>query len=234
MRNIFAEGMNAYDDSFARTQAARQTRGRVQAGRALAAGDRTAAAAAFGEAGMPEGVRQVQDDQAADENQQFARDRIAKADERAEAERKVEVLTKVAQGLKGVQAGQRMQALQRAMPLFQQLQIDPSMFASLTEDQLTDEALDLFSGELEKQWQAVNLGGGGFGKFNSRSGEFETVREPTMRPVIVGNGATAVDPETGEPVYANPKKFAPARPRSPGGGISEMKTEDLLKALRAH
>lgn len=231
--NIFATGMDAFDRSYDRGQSMQQDRAKMQAGRSLASGDRQGAMQAFGSAGLTDDVRQVQGDQ-------MRVDLIAKQDEQqdydrkhGEAKQRADVLVRVAQGLKSVPAGQRKAALAGIAPVFGKVGVDPSMFNDLTEEQLDDAALDMFSGEVEKQFQAVNLGGGGFGTFDGRTGKFQTLREPTIRPVIMGNGASALDPETGEVIARNPKTFAPPRASSGGGGgLGALSTAELLAAVR--
>lgn len=229
--NIFQAGRQGWDDA----QAMYETGQRKRAGSALAGGDRQGAMQALGSAGLVDDVRQVQQDQRTDENTQYERAHATEQQDytrsQAEQEKRAKFLKDVAGGLKGVPAGERRKALDQVLPHFAQLGIKPDDFAGLSEDQLTDQNLDIFSGEIEKA-QIVNLGGGGVGKFTPRSGAFETLREPTLRPVIVGNGATALDPETGEPVYVNPKQFAPPRPRAaPKGGGSD--NSGALQALEA-
>lgn len=216
--NIFAQGMAAYDDGWNRQQTATDQAARVRAGRRLAAGDRSGAAGAFAESGMIPEARQMQGDQAAIDNQAYERGRQKKTDDLAESERKVQTLSKLAKGLQGVPAGQRVGALQRALPIFEQLGMDPAQFATLTEDQLTDEQLQVFAGELEKQWQVLNLGNGGAAKYNNRTGDFETLREPD-KPTILRQGDTLLG-EDNRPVYTAPKTFAPPRPRGSGGSTS--------------
>lgn len=218
--NIFATGVGAFDHAYDQGQTMRQDRARVQAGRSLASGDRQGAAQQFGAAGMTDDVRQMQADQMRVDDRAQAQEQHTYDRGQGEAGKRAQLLVQVAKGLKSVPPGQRMGALGKIAPVFQNVGVDPSMFAQLTEDQLTDEALDMFSGEVEQQYQAVNLGGGGFGTFNNRTGDFQTLREPTMRPVIMGNGASALDPETGQVIARNPKTFAPPRPAAgkAGGG----------------
>lgn len=236
----FATGQAAFAQGFDTTQGMTDQIRRRKAGRALASGDRQGAMQAFGEGGMTDDVRQLQADERALEQQAYERGRDqvqdarqAKQDETADADRTVQILTRIAQGLKTVPAGQRKAALSRAYPLFQAMELDTAMFDGLSEDQLSDQQLDMFTGELEKQFTAMNLGSGGVGVFNARTGDFKTLREPDPRPVIVGNGGVALDPDTGEVIARNPKAFAPPRAGS-GGGLNSVSTEDLIKAVRGY
>lgn len=216
--NIFQTGMDAFKDSYVTQRTMGEDRQRVRGARALAAGDRTQAAAEFGAGGLTDDVRGVQRDQEVQDQLGYTRDRQAHADDQAAAEKRIETLKQIAQGLKGVPPGQRKGALDHVTPIFQQIGMDPSVFANLTEDQLTDQSLDMFSGELEKQWQAVNLGNGGFAQHNTRTGEFKMQREPD-KIVVLPNGATAVTAD-GKPIARNPKVFAPPRASSGGGSAA--------------
>lgn len=217
--NIFALGQDAFKQSYGMQQAMREDRGRIRGGRALASGDRRGAMTALGGAGLTDDVRQVQQDQQRADAVEYGRAQDAEQQDytrgQAEETKRAAFLKDIAQGLKGVPAGQRKQALDQVMPAFEQLHIDPGQFASLTEEQLTDQSLDIFSGEIDKH-QLVNLGGGGAADFNPRSGDFKELRAPD-KPIIVGNGASLIDPATGQPIYTNPKTFAPQRPRAAGG-----------------
>jgi hypothetical protein len=215
--NIFAQGMDAFDKSYDRTQTMRQDRARTQAGQSLASGDRQGAAQAFGQAGMTDDVRQMQADRQAVDNTSYSRQRDQHADDLATQQHRAEALKSAATGLKGVQPGHRAQILQQiaGSPLFQQAGIDPGMFQGLTEDQLTDEALDAFTGTIDEHLQGVNLGGGGYGSYDKRSGKLDVLREPDKLQVIP-NGGLAIGPN-GEQIR-NPKTFAPQRPRAASSG----------------
>lgn len=164
---ILDRGRESFKSAYDQSEAMRGDRTRMQAGRAYAGGDRQGAAAMLAQGGNIDDARVIQNDIQGDEQQAYARQRQGMADERqasqdefAAAQRKVEVLTKIAQGLKGVPAGQRAASLQRAMPVFEQIGLDPTIFASLTEDQLSDEQLDMFSGEVSKSMEEYTLSPG--------------------------------------------------------------------------
>lgn len=235
-RNYFQDpletGMDAFDRSYDRTQAIGDRATTARAGRQLATGDRRGAAATFAEGGMIAPSRQMTADQQGEEDRALAQSTQAQQMDLEKGKRTVDVLTRLAKGLQGVPAGQRRQALQQAMPIFDQLQIDKSQLEGLTEDQLTDDQLELFAGELEKQWQVINLGNGGAAQYNNRTGAFKTLREPDPPPIVLGGGAVAIDRDGGGVVARNPKTFAPPRPRAPGAGMGGIKTEELIAALR--
>lgn len=219
-RNYFADpfstGQDAFDGAYDRTQAMTNQVRRVRAGRALAAGDRQAAMSEFGNAGMTDEVRQIQQDQVDDDDRAAKQAAEAQEQDTAQAKERADLLIKVAGALKSVPAGQRKSALGQVYPIFQQAGIDTGVFDGLTEDQLSDQSLDLFTGEVEKQkLQIVNRGGGGYDVVDMASGGVVRSVEPDPRLQIVGDGATALDPRTRQPVYTNPKNFAP--PRTSGG-----------------
>lgn len=218
VQNIFRQGMDAFDAGYDRMQGITDQRARRRAGSALAAGDRRAAMDELGGAGMIEGVRALENDQLAEDaaagDAALQQQRIAAS----QAAERAKVLTRVAQGLKTVPAGQRKAALAQVYPLFQQMEVDTSAFDQLTEDQLTDQALDLFTGEVEKQLQIVNRGGGGYDVVDTSTGDVVRSVEPDPRLQVVGQGAVAIDPRTREPVYRNPKTFAPKSGGTGGGG----------------
>jgi len=228
--NIFAQGMDAFDRSWDRTQGFHDRATARKAGRALAGGDRAGAMQALGDAGQIDGVRTLQGDQRRED------DRAAEQaqGERAEQMRRAELLIGVAGELKNVPPGQRKAALQH--PIFQMAGLTPEQLSGLTEEDLSDQALDMFAGEVKKQVQVLNLGNGGVATVDPASGEFRVLREPDPRPVIIGNGGVAIDPETGQVVGRNPKTFAPPRPSggggSGGGPMSGVSTADLIAALR--
>ncbi len=208
--NIFAIGGEAFDRSWDRTQAFHDKATARKAGRALAGGDRAGAMQALGNAGQLDGVRTLQRDQ------ERADDRTAgqEQDARAEQAKRAELLISVAGELKNVPPGQRKQALQH--PIFQMAGLTPDQLANLTEDDLSDQALDMFAGEVKRQVQVLNLGNGGVATVDPASGEFNVLREPDPRPVIIGQGGVALDPQSGQVVGRNPKTFAPQR--AGGGG----------------
>jgi hypothetical protein len=220
--NIYQTGMDAYKDSYLTQRTMGEDRQRIRGARALASGNRTQAAAEYGAGGLTDDVRGVQRDQEVVDQADLTRQRQGKQDSREAAAERYKVLSTVAQGLKHIPPGQRKAALDHAMPIFQSVDPDPDGPDSLvghlrgiTEDQLDDATLDSFSGELEKAWQGVNLGNGGFAQHNARTGEFKLLREPD-KVIVLPNGATAVS-RNGDVIAKSPKTFAP--PRASGGGV---------------
>lgn len=163
--------MNAFDAfnsanaaAYGQAQRSVDQRARMQAGQQLQGGNPQAAAGALYGAGMLdegqqiEGAAQVQDMRAqAQQNQQAQQ---AEAQQAEQAKAKGEALIKISQALKSVPAGQRMGALQRLTPVFSQIGMDPSVFQGLGEQDLTDQALDMFSGEVQNQLKFFNTASG--------------------------------------------------------------------------
>lgn len=215
---IVDRGEEAFKQGYDQVGAMRTDRTNMQAGRAYAGGDRQGAARMLAQGGNLDGARTLENDIQGDEQQAYTRERQgmaderqAKADEQAATQRKAEVLTKIAQGLKGIPAGQRSASLQRALPVFEQIGIDPAMFGSLTEDQLSDEQLDMFSGEVSKAMEEYTLSPGAQ---RWRGDQMIADNPREERPTIVSPGATVLGPDN-RPIYTAPKTYAPSRA---GGG----------------
>lgn len=219
-KDIIAGGEAAAERGWNGVDAIYKARAGRQAGRALASGDRQGAMDALGGEGQVDAVRTLQNDADADRQQAYANQRQGRMDQQAtaskESERKVGVLKDVANGLKQVPAGQRMQALQHAMPLFEHVGVDPSIFGQLTEDQLTDAALDMFSGEIDKQYQQMFQNEGGI--YGARSdGTVDQLQEFEPKERVLSQGQTLIGRDR-KPVYTAPKTYAPPRARAGGGG----------------
>jgi hypothetical protein len=220
-RNYFQDpletGENAFDRGFDRQQGVTDRITTVRAGRQLASGDRVGAAKTFAGGGMIDQSRRMTADQQADDDRAYERGNIEQDRETKMKAQQAQALIKIAEGLRSVPAGQRAAALQQSLPIFQQIGIDPTPFAGLTEQQLTDDQLGLFAGEVQKHYQVINRGNGGYDVMDMRTGQKAGGVEPDMRPVVIGNGGVAVDPETKQVIGRNPKTFAPSRARAGGG-----------------
>lgn len=186
--NIFQQGMDAFDRSYDRTEAMRQQRTRNTAGRRLAGGDREGAIQAFGEGGEVEAVRGLQRDQMAEDAGRAEQDA-------AMVKQRAELMTRVAQGLKQVPAGQRKQALDQVAPIFGKVGVDPSIFGQLTEEELSDQSLDMFTGNLAKEVEQFTLPPGS--KRYDASGRLiaEAPFAPQFRTVGEGQSLVAVGDE---------------------------------------
>lgn len=145
--------------------------------------------------------RQRQSKQDARSDEEWGLKKQAYADDRQKsqlelAQARGKTLTGVAQRLKSVAPGQRKAALDQAAPLFQASGIDPATFAELSEEQLSDQALDMFVGNVAKELQVVNRGNGGYDIVDLQNGG-QPVRsvEPTYEPKYqsVSPGETIVE-----------------------------------------
>ena len=190
---IMDRGQRAYEDANTDIQGIMSRRTNMQAGRAYAGGDRQGAAAMLAQGGNIDDARVIQNDiqgderqamldQQAAEQQTYQRGRDKTTDQAAQAERNYTTLKRITGGLRGYDEGQRLPQLQRVLPIFEQLGLPVEQFAALTEDQLNNAGLDMFEGELDKQWTFHNLTGGGLARSNARTGEVKTMIEPAAKP----------------------------------------------------
>lgn len=216
--NIFQQGMDAFNQSYDRTEGFRQKRAAVQAGRALASGDRQGAMQAYGDAGRGDAVRTIQDDQ------MHAEDRQAQQ-QQAEQARRANTLKQAAVALRNVPPEQRAATYaQSVAPSLKALGIEDSVLQQIP-DHLDDASLDTFVGEVDKHLQMVNLGGGGVGSYDNRTGDFKTLREPTQKAPagfrVNEAGDLEVDPSyvAGRAAIAKATR-APPRPRGAGRAAS--------------
>jgi hypothetical protein len=223
-RNYFADpmqtGEEAFDRAFDRQQGITNRITTTRAGRQLAGGDRAGAGRTFAGAGMINEARVLEGDQvAADTRMRQDREREAagmKARDAEEAQAKAaqaEAMVAILGRLANVPAGQRKATFDRAMPILQNVGFTPDVlgqFGAMTEDDFTDEALQMATGEAAKAAEEYTLAPGA-----RRYQGDKMIAENPARPIVMGGGASAFDPATGEVVARNPKTFAPPRP---GGG----------------
>lgn len=224
--NIFAMDdiggeRKAFKDTYEQNVGMMNDFNRLRAGRAYGQGDRAGAAQVLAQGGNIEDARVIQGDmrnearQAQTDARQAMQDqRQVTQDEAAMQKEQAALMLRILPKLKTLAPGQRAAGLQRAAPLLQRVGAKPEDLAKLTEDMLSDEQIDIAIGEVEDEWQAINLGGGGFAGFNKRSGAGTVIREPDPKVMSVAGGATLT--VGGEPVYTAPKTYAPSR--SGGGG----------------
>lgn len=159
LHDVIDRGNDAFDRGYDRTQKLFDQAARRKAGRALASGDEAAAAAAAYDGGLIDEGAAIERRGVEAEQRQYERGRTEKADEIAEATRRGEALVKVAQALKGVPPEQRHDRLQQIAPAFQGIGIDPAPFLALTPEQLSNDALDMFSGEIKEHIKTFSSGG---------------------------------------------------------------------------
>lgn len=225
-RNYFAQGgaseiIGAGNDAFDRQTAlfddvnARYTA--TRAGRRMAQGDRMGASREFANAGLLDEARTLESDQvAADTRMRQDREREAAGMKARDAEQEAakaaqaEAMLAILKRLQTVPAGQRSATLQRAAPILQSVGMDPTPFLSMPETDLSDEALTVATGEAAKAAEEYTLAPGA-----RRYRGDQMIANNPARPIVMGGGASAFDPESGEVVARNPKTFAP--PRAGGG-----------------
>lgn len=211
--NIFAEGMDAFSNAYNTQQKIGQDRAQIQAGRRLSASDYTGGAAILNNAGMIDQAHNVQADQQQLQDRQAAAGTLA-------AKQHAETLIKIAQGLKTVPPGQRHAALQEAAPIFQQIGMDPSHLTSLTEDQLSDQQLDMFSTSLGKAADEYTLKQG---EQRFRDGKVvASGMEPDQKYVPVPEGGKLVPVPRGNQPVPTSAPVAPQPEADPTAGVSAL------------
>lgn len=225
----FETGSRAFDNAFDRTQAIGDQVTTNKAGRQLAGGDRRGAAATFAGGGMIDPSRRMTADQQALDDRDAEGAEQEQQAEAAAVKQRAEILTGVAKKLQSVPPGQRLATLQKANPLFEMAGMDLTMFEQLTEEQLTDEALQVFTGEVAKSLEEYTLAPGAK---RFRGTEVMAENPVQERPIAVGQGTTLLDPKTRKPIYTAPKTYAPARPRAPAGGRGGG-SDGALQAIEA-
>jgi hypothetical protein len=187
---------NAFDRGFDRTQAIGDRIATVRAGRKMAEGDRLGAAKTFAKRGLIAPARQMQADQQA-EDDRAADERAGRAamEEKMKAQRAAAFI-KIAEGLGTVPEGQRQAALQQALPIFQEIGVDPTPFAQLQEGQLTNQQLALFVGEMKKYAQTYQNAEGIFGV--TTSGQVDTLKRFQQKPIEMDPTKDYYVPEDGD------------------------------------
>lgn len=216
-RNFFQDpfetGENAFDRGFDRTQAIGDRIATVRAGRKMAAGDRMGAAKTFASRGLIQPARQMQADQQAEDDR--ASDELAgraAMEEKMKAQRAAAFI-KIAEGLGSVPEGQRKAALDQALPIFEQIGVDPTPFAQLQEGQLTNQQLALFVGEMKKYAQTYQNAEGIFGV--TTSGKVDTLKKFQQKPIEMDPTKRYLMPEDGEAQAGVPDvPIATARPET--------------------
>lgn len=219
--NIFATGVNAFNDAWDSTQGMFDHAARRKAGRALAGGDRSGAMTALGDSGQIDAVRVLQGDQRREEADAYDRERDTIEDQRTAAKTLWEasdLLSKMP-----IPEGKRPEEVRWQVfsthPLFQAL-IPDEMRSQIKPEHLSNEGLAMFMEKVKSQM--VQLGGGGVGEYtpgpNGGPGTLKVLREPDPKLVAAREGTTLIDSVTREPIYTKPKTYAP--PRAGGAGRS--------------
>lgn len=132
-----------------------ETRARNMAGKKLATRDYAGAASELYSGGQIEAGADVQNFGAAQESN-------ARKVNAEQVKERASLLMQVSKGLKEVPAGQRKAQLDRISPVFQKVGLDATMFGQLTEQDLTDEALDVFAGSVAKEVEFIKSSDGSY------------------------------------------------------------------------
>lgn len=216
--NIFAQGMDAFDQSWDRTQGFHDKATARKAGRALAGGDRAGAMQAYGNAGQVDAVRTLQRDQVQAEDRASAQALQQRQQQQAEGAKRAEILMGAAGALKQLPLQQRRQALSH--PIFQAAGLPPEELAKLTDDDLSDTALDMFVGEVKKQLEFVKGSDGTWAALDK-----ETGREVASGMTPKRESYMQVDPEK-DLVRIPGQEPGPAAPTSAGisGPLAELES----------
>lgn len=147
-RNLFSDPFGGLQEGYqtagAITDDIRSKYARNRAAPKIAQGDFHGAAQTYGAMGMDREAAAAFSDQQTQED----RGTQAKERERVEGLRKADTLIKAASALKRVPPAERRQAL--GHPIFQHLGITPELTGGLTDEQLSDQSLDMFVGEVER------------------------------------------------------------------------------------
>ena len=141
-------------DRFTRQRASKR------AGQAMARGDYQAGANEFYDAGHLDAGSEVQNYGQAQEDRSATQAATARAQQQDQIKQRAELLSQVASGLKTVPMGQRKAQLDAISPVFTKVGLDTEMFGQLTEDDLTDAALDTFTGAVAKEVEQYTLSPG--------------------------------------------------------------------------
>lgn len=162
---------------------------------ALAGQDYAGAGTAFAEGGSLEGMKYTQDIQA----------------KTMDARRKFFVQS--AQVLKRVPTEERGRAAETLVPTLRSMGYDDATIKSIIDAPKDDASLDAFIAQLggEPEYKTV-----GNTLIDVSGSDPRVVYEGQQKPIIVGQGGVAIDPDTGRQIFVNPKTYAPAR--SGGGG----------------
>lgn len=197
-QNIFGLGMDEFDRSYQRTQAFRDQVTRRKAGQRLATGDRAGASQAFANEGMIPEARQMQADQFAVEDREAGKVK----EQQAEAAKRAELLIGAAGALKRLPPEQRRSALSH--PIFQMAGLSQEQLAGLSDEDLSDQSLDMFVGTVKRSLQIVNRGDGGYDVVDTDTGEAVRSVDPQRKPLALDPDKTYVLPADAPVATANP------------------------------
>lgn len=201
MASILQNALAARQQGYDQVADFRTDQARMRAGNALAMGRPQEAANALYRGGeLDAGEIVLQRDEGRQGRQQ-ARQMAMQEQEAAQAKEAAQMrgmaLVRAAQALRAIPAGQRAQALQtRVAPMLGRLGMDTSAFQGLTEEDLSDQGLDLFAGQVQRELEIVKGSDGSFSAVDKGTGEivnqYQAPRYQSLSPgqslVEIGGG----------------------------------------------
>lgn len=156
--NIFALGQAAYKDAYDTQGQIAKDRTKIAAGRQLAGGDYTGAAATLNSNGQIDDAHNVLADQQVMQDRSAASDSRAQAEKATEAQRRAEGLLRVVDAVQSVPVGSRLARLQQLTGVMQGLGIDPKSLGAASEADLSDDHLASFRALAGKAAQDYTIG----------------------------------------------------------------------------
>lgn len=202
MASIFQNALAARQQGYDQVADFRADQGRMRAGNALAMGQPREAANALYKAGELDAGEIVLQRGEARQMRQQAQQTAMQEQEAAQAKEAAQMrgmaLVRAAQALRAIPAGQRAQALQtRVAPMLGRLGMDTSAFEGLTEEDLSDQGLDLFAGQVQRELEIVKGPDGSFSAVDKGTGEivnqYQAPRYQALSPgqslVEIGGGS---------------------------------------------
>lgn len=255
---IMDRGQRAYEDANTDIQGIMSRRTNMQAGRAYAGGDRQGAARMLAQGGNINDARTLENDIQGDERQlmldqqnaeklTYDRKRDADTDRAAKAKENLGLLQQLYQGAQQIpwqsedspQPGaKRFAFVQKTLPILQQAGFDVAPFASLTPEQLDDENVATFGGQVENE---IVKFAGGYDVVDPRTKAVKrSVRSEQKAPMGMRYNEDGVLENI--PGYIPSRAAVAGATRAPnssggggrggGGGLSGVSTQELIAALR--
>mgnify|MGYP003650370669 CR=1 FL=1 len=252
VRNMQRGGQQVWEDTGANLKEMRNQFTNARAGGAYARGDRQGAANMLAQGGNIDGARTLENDiqgderqamldQQAAEQQTYQRGRDKTTDQAAKAKENLGLLQQLYRGARQIPwqsedspnpGEKRFAFLQKTLPILQQAGFDVTPFSQLTPEQLDDQNIDTFGGQVEEE--LIKLPGGGLGTYNPQTRKYTELRKPDAKPpgnYIMGpDGEWMVNPLVGQAAAA---RRAPQRARSGGGGSGGARAGGKPKSYSA-
>lgn len=151
--DVLNAGQQGWTDTQSNIDGIKRKRAGARAAPKIAQGDYGGAAQEYAAMGLDKEALDLR-------GQQESMARQKEQDDLARSKHNLEILGELTHDLARVPAGQRAAALQQRLPILQHIGIDPTPFAQLGEDQLTDDNLRMFGGEVQKAYTDIKEVGG--------------------------------------------------------------------------